>query len=374
MSWTGLRSRRASWLVPVGVAAAVALGAGVAPMVAGAATPLPKRSAAQLLADLADAPGSPFSGTVVETARLGFPALPNMGNGNSSTSLSSLITGSHTARIWYAGPQQVRFALVGDLAETDLIRNGRDLWVWTSRTNTAEHAALTGSARSMAPDAGPATPATPQQAAQQALSAVNPTTAVSVDGTADVAGRSAYELVLRPRDARSLVGQVRIAVDSRTSTPLRVRVYAAGHTTPAFETGFTSVRFARPDAAIFRFAPPPGAKVSQLDLTGSSGRSDTAAHRGTAPTVIGTGWTSVLVFRGVNSAAGGSSAELATVLRSTTTVSGSFGTGRLLRTALLSAVLLDDGRLLVGAVTPQTLLAAANEPAAGVHASAAPKR
>ena len=70
---------------------------------------------------------------------------------------------------------------------------------------------------------------------------IDPTTKVTVDGTASVAGRSAYELVLAPRDTRSLVGDVRIAVDSKTSVPLRVQVHAAGATgRPAFETTFTS--------------------------------------------------------------------------------------------------------------------------------------
>lgn len=373
MSWTGLRSRPAGWLLPIGVAATVALGVGLAPVVAGAAAPLPKRSAAQLLADLVNAPNHPLSGTVVETAKLGFAALPNVGHGSGSTSLSTLITGSHTARIWYAGPQQVRFALVGQLAETDLIRNGRDLWVWTSGANTAQHTVINESDHSKQP-AVPATPITPQLAAQQALAAVGPTTAVSVDGTAQVAGRSAYELVLRPRDARSLVGQVRVAIDGKTSVPLRVRVYAVGRTSPAFETGFSSVRFSRPDAAVFRFAPPPGAKVTQAGGMGSGGRPDTGSRGGQAPTVIGTGWTSVLVLRDANAAGAGGSPELTALLRSTTPVSGSFGTGRLLRTALLSAVLLDDGRLLVGAVTPETLLAAASGPAAGLHASRASGR
>ena len=71
---------------------------------------------------------------------------------------------------------------------------------------------------------------TPQQAASQALAAIDPTTKVSVDGTASVAGRSAYELVLKPRDTRSLVGDVRIAIDAKTDVPLRVQVLAEGAT------------------------------------------------------------------------------------------------------------------------------------------------
>ena len=99
------------------VAAAVTL-----PMTAGASPALPQRSAAQLLVDVSKADGTPLSGTVVETARLGFPALPDVGG--ASITPMSLVSGSHTARVWYDGADKARVALVSDLAETDLVRNG----------------------------------------------------------------------------------------------------------------------------------------------------------------------------------------------------------------------------------------------------------
>jgi hypothetical protein len=40
-------------------------------------------------------------------------------------------------------------------------------------------------------------------------------------------------------------------------------------------------------------------------------------------------------------------------------VRGSWGSGKLLRSALVSALLTDDGRLVVGAVPPELLYAAA---------------
>jgi hypothetical protein len=52
---------------------------------------------------------------------------------------------------------------------------------------------------------------------------------------------------------------------------------------------------------------------------------------------------------------GPADALLSTLLRSATRVSGDYGTGRVLRTALVSVLLLDDGRVFVGAVTPATL-------------------
>jgi outer membrane lipoprotein-sorting protein len=357
-----LPSGRVRWAVPLGIVAVVAGALGVRPIVAGAAPSLPPKTAAELLASVGTAGETPLSGTIVETAKLGLPALPD--TGNDPTSLQSLVTGSHTARLWYAGPDKARFALLGNLAETDVVRNGPDVWLWTSSTNTAQHATLPKNASTR--ERAPQTPMSPQEAARRALAAVDPTTAVSVDGAAQVAGRSAYELVLRPRDTRSLVGQVRLAVDSKTYAPLRVQVFAKGAGSPAFQTGFTSVRFTTPADSVFRFTPPPGAKVKRLALP-AGGRAAAHERSGAAtagpsgwgtpeggPTVIGKGWTAVVVAHGVD-LGGRENAQLEALLRASTPVSGSFGSGRLLQTKLFSALLLDDGRALVGAVSPSML-------------------
>lgn len=359
-----LRSRKARWLVPAGVLAVIVAGVGVSAGVAGADPALPSRTAGELLASLATADAQPFSGTVEESADLGIPALP----GAASTSLSwqSFITGSHTARVWYASPRQVRVSLVGDLAESDLVRDGRDLWVWSSRENTVTHAVLP------AYDAKtpPTTPAIdPKSVAERALAAVDPTTAVTVDGTSRVAGRPVYELVVAPRSADSLVGQVRLAIDSETSLPLRVQVIARGASEPAFETAFTSISFGTPDDSVFAFTPPAGAEVTQVEVPATGPRPDRAAAPGTSrpaasatrPTVIGSGWTTVVEIPDASglltgtSKASGSQATTDGLLRATTSVSGSFGTGRLLETSLVTVLLLDDGRAFVGAVTPALL-------------------
>jgi outer membrane lipoprotein-sorting protein len=352
--------RRLVWAVP-GAALVVVAAAVTLPMTAGASPALPHRSAAQLLVDVSKASGTPLSGTVVETARLGFPALPDVGG--AAITPMSLLTGSHTARVWYDGADKARVALVGNLAETDLVRNGRDVWLWTSGKNTAQHAVLPAKpAEAAAPPS--AESLTPQQAAEKALAAIDPSTKVTVDGTASVAGRDAYELVLQPRDTRSLVGDVRLAVDSETGVPLRVQVNAAGSTgRPAFETAFTSVSFAKPSASVFTFSPPPGATVSELGSSAPSKR-DTGGTPEGGPRVIGSGWTAVLETSGVSLPSGGGGegdqeSQLGALTSAMTPVSGAYGHGQLLRTRLVSVLLLDDGRLLVGAVPPAVLEQAA---------------
>jgi outer membrane lipoprotein-sorting protein len=350
--------RRLVWAVP-GAALVVVAAAVTLPMTAGASPALPHRSAAQLLVDVSKASGTPLSGTVVETARLGLPALPDV-SGTSITPMS-LVTGSHTARVWYDGADKARVALVGNLAETDLIRNGRDVWLWTSGKNTAQHVVLPAETEPVPS----AESLTPQQAAEKALAAIDPATKVTVDGTASVAGRDAYELVLQPRDNRSLVGDVRLAVDSETGVPLRVQVNAAGSTgRPAFETAFTSVSFEKPSASVFRFSPPPGATVSELGSSAPSTKTDEGGTPDSRPRVIGSGWTAVLETTGVALPSGGGGehdgeSQLGALTRAMTPVSGAYGHGQLLRTRLLSVLLLDDGRLLVGAVPPAVLEQAA---------------
>ena len=127
------------WLVPS--AAAVLLaggGSAVGLITANAGDGLPDRSPSQLLVDVQNARVDGLSGTIVQNADLGLPSLPGVG-GSGSSDLTSLISGSHTLRLWYAGPDKVRLALLGSLGESDLVRNGADLWSWSSKDKTATH-------------------------------------------------------------------------------------------------------------------------------------------------------------------------------------------------------------------------------------------
>ena len=127
----------------------------------------------------------------------------------------------------------------------------------------------------------PKQPLTPQQAAQQVLAAVGPTTTVSVASNVTVAGQAAYGLVLAPKDARSLVGQVQIDVDGRNGVPLRLQVFARGASSPAFQVGYTAIQFVTPAPADLSFTPPPGSTVTQVNLAGGDkGATGSAELRG----------------------------------------------------------------------------------------------
>src|SRR5450432_1442859 len=299
---TSRGTRRLRWLVPAVIAAAIAA-ASLTTTAAANASDQPKlaaKTAAELLVAVEQADPAGLSGTIVETAKLGLPDLSGLAGaggsgGDSSLTVESLVTGSHTMNVWYAGAEHQRFALLGQLSESDVIHNGTDLWTYSSTTRTVTHKTLSADeSANPKPSIASAAPALdPQAAAEQALAAIDPTTTVQVDRTARVAGRAAYQLLLSPKDTRSLIGSVRIAIDAATFVPLRVQIFAAGATSPAFQVGFTSVSFNVPNSSIFEFVPPAGASVEQ----------DTAPFGDTFSTAFGD--NSFVVHSRVGPGAGG---------------------------------------------------------------------
>jgi outer membrane lipoprotein-sorting protein len=338
-----LRNHSLRWIVPTGVVGVVAIAAsGV--LSAQAVSDLPPRTAAQLLVDVENAHVDGLSGTIVAKASLGIPALPS---GAGSGNLLSLISGSHTARVWYAGPDKQRFALLDTLSEADVFHNGRDIWTYDSHTHEATHMLLPVQSGTKEPPATAPT-LTPEQAAQQALRAIDPTTIVSTDSARRVAGRAAYELVLAPRDASSRIGSVRIAIDGKTKIPLGVQLYARGERSPAVDVAYTRIRYGVPDMDNFTFTPAKSVKIKNTPFTPTTG------HGGFDATTIGSGWTTVVRLPVADLGAKG--AETA-YLQSLPRVSWTGGSGRLFESKLLTVLVCDDGRLYAGPVDKNVLIA-----------------
>jgi hypothetical protein len=124
----------ARWLVPVVVAVVLAAaGSTIGVLTASARGGLPERTPAQLLVDIQKGRLDGLSGTIVQNADLGLPSLSGVGGAGSSDMLS-LVSGSHTLRLWYSGPNEFRLALLGSLGESDLVRNGTDSWTCPAPT------------------------------------------------------------------------------------------------------------------------------------------------------------------------------------------------------------------------------------------------
>jgi outer membrane lipoprotein-sorting protein len=364
--------RRLRWGAPLLVAGVVTAGVVVATAAPSDAVPtLPKKTAAQLLTAVQTKPDPTFSGVVRETANLGLPSLPGEMS-SASLSWQTFITGSHSAKVWVDGPLKQRIALQGELSEADVVHNGADVWTYTSQSNSVTHSTLPAKQAQRVPEAQHSYD--PAQAARDLLAKVGPSTSVTVDTSRYVAKRAAYTLVIRPKDANSTVRKITVAIDAKKYLPLRLQVFGAG-SSPAFSLGFTSISYATPAASTFTFHKPAGATVS-TDPTGmrSDGRhgdhrlahpaklgarskdpiaaGPKATRHDSRPTVLGSGWTSVVELSA--SAVTSGPGKLDGLLNSATTPVGSTG-DRLLHTALVNVVLRADGKAFVGAVKPAYL-------------------
>lgn len=379
------------WLPAIVVPAVIVAGVLAVPAQAGAAVDLPDKTPAQILLMVRDSTVKSFSGAVEQSSDVGLPSV-DLGAGMSGSTATStsegtpggtsqapdavtagavssaleLLTGSHKARVYVDGPSKTRVQILDKLAERDLIVNGTDAWSYDSQTNEVSHVALPADLEATMADKAaalksraPADLSTSAQLAEHFLTAIDPSTTVSVGTDGRVAGRDAYELVLTPKTPDTLVESVTIAVDAETGFPLRVTVAAVGQKAPAFELGFTSVDFSTPSADRFAFTPPTGSTVTEVPLPTAAALEKMTSEaapdepKGDLPTVTGSGWNTVAEIPASSVPDGLSASPLLTQL--TTGVAG----GRVLSTSLVNVFLSTDGRVFVGSVPLELLQAAA---------------
>ncbi|PWI17258.1 DUF2092 domain-containing protein [Streptomyces sp. Act143] len=376
------RRKAARYVVPVAVVGVAAATIGLVPALADSGDPdLPKISAQELVEKIAASDVQQLSGTVKITTDLGLPDFGGLGgaltgggarsgdDGSSadpSAKLTELATGTHTLRIAADGPDRQKVSVLEDAAEYSLIHNGKDVWGYDSKSNEVFHTTADESAKKHEE-----APATPKDFADDALKAVDDTTSVTVEGTAQVAGRDAYRLVIKPKDDGSTVGQITVAVDAKTGTPLKFTLTPASGGAAVVDAGFTQVSFARPAASTFDFTPPKGAKVTEEDATAPREHAEHPEAPGAGfgqglegLNVIGDGWDSIAAFdTGGQGMPSGSEVggEFGGFLDSLgDKVSGKFGKGTVFKTRLINALITDDGKVYVGAVTKDALVKAAD--------------
>ncbi|MET7731273.1 sigma-E factor regulatory protein RseB domain-containing protein [Streptomyces sp. NPDC005402] len=392
------RRKAARYVVPATVVGIAAATIGLVPALADSGDPdLPKISAQELIEKIAASDVQQLSGTVKITTDLGLPDLGGLesslgsaagpsgsGDGSSadpSTKLTELASGTHTLRVAADGEDRQKVSLLENAAEYSLIHNGKDVWGYDSKSNSVFHTTASESDGKQKEEL----PATPKDLAEDALKAADKTTSVTVEGTAQVAGRDAYRLVIKPKDDGSTVGQITVAVDSKTGLPLKFTLTPASGGAAVVDAGFTQVSFTRPAASTFDFTPPKGAKVEEGDTSKAPGHSEGFGkeqgkeqgkdqRKGSGEelgkggpeglNVIGDGWDSIATFdtggQGVPSGSevGGDVGGFLDSLGDK--VSGEFGKGTVFKTRLINALITDDGKVYVGAVTKDTLVKAAD--------------
>ena len=339
-------------MVPVLIASvAVAV-----PLAANAGVDLPTKTPAQVLALAAGEKVVVLSGTVSQTSSLGLPELPTTGADASAGSALELLTGSHTARVFVDGSTKQRVQVLDRMAERDLVRNGSEMWLYDSKKKTAVHSIL--GERSARSSENEGKVFTPDQLAATLLESVDPSTTVSLGSDLRVAGRTAYNLVLTPKASETLVGSVSIAVDSESGLPLSVELFARSQQVPAFSVGFSKLDLGTPDASLFVFTPPAGAKVTEKAPKADSTRPTTPHSPAEKPTISGTGWDAIVAIPAGTSVAGEKSLSVSSSPlfgKLTTSVTG----GHLFHTSLVNVLLTDDGRVFAGSVPVAKLQAAA---------------
>ena len=155
--------------IPAGVAVVVVAGVAVAaPVAANASVSLPNKTPAQVLELIQSSKVTAFSGEITETSDLGLPSLPSASEpgGGSSSDLASdlaLLTGNNSLRVYVDGAKNIRLQDLGSLSEKDVIRSGKDVWVYDSKSNSVEHTTISPKSDSANPNQHFSRPgATPQ--------------------------------------------------------------------------------------------------------------------------------------------------------------------------------------------------------------------
>ncbi|MZG02940.1 DUF2092 domain-containing protein [Streptomyces sp. SID5614] len=393
------RRKATRYIVPVAVAGVAAATIGLVPALASSGDPdLPKISAQELIEKIAASDEEQLSGTFKISTDLGLPldglagSLVPGGEGKDTGAaapqdkLMELTSGTHTLRVAADGPERQKLSVLGDASEYSVIHNQGEVWAYDSASDEVYHAEApegrdAGKHAEKAPKGPEGAPATPKDFAEQALAAAGDTTSVTVDGTAQVAGRDAYQLLIKPKQSGSTIGSVRIAVDAENGVPLKFTLSAASGGKAVVDAGFTKVDFAKPAASTFAFTPPKGAKVTEADEL-ETGKDERGAAQKALPgqlaeldglageggfNVIGKGWTSIAEIKspggkGLPEAGSGDMpAEAQGFLDALgDKVTGKFGSGTVFKTRLVNALLTDDGSVYVGAVTKDALVRAAD--------------
>ncbi|MET9518371.1 DUF2092 domain-containing protein [Streptomyces sp. NPDC002994] len=402
------RRKAARYIVPVAVAGVAAATIGLVPALADSGDPeLPKITAQQLIEKIAASDTQQLSGTVKINTDLGIPSLGGLagslapkgetgGAGSSAdpqAKLMELASGTHTLRVAADGPDKQRVSILDDTAEYSLMHNAGEVWAYDSASNEAFHTKAPADSQDLGKHekAPEGVPTTPKGLAEEALKAVDDTTSVTVDGTAQVAGRDAYQLLIKPKQSGSTIGAIRVAVDAENGVPLKFTLTPSSGGKAAIDAGFTKVDFAKPSADTFKFSPPKGAKVTEGDdelksqekdfekdfekeFKDFKGDEDLKDFEGL--NVIGKGWSSIAEISSPGGEAGGQAGDGAGSKAPEKgdvppeaqqfldalgdKVSGTFGSGTVFKTRLVNALMTDDGKVYVGAVTPDALVQAAN--------------
>lgn len=332
---------------------------------------LPELSATELVEAALTAKAPAFEGTVAVTNDLGLPALPGLD-----------MAQAESARIYHDGKAGARISLHRDATEFTAVTGPDGTWTYDSESNTATKYPGVDPTESVPRHGGLSDPA---KAATQIIDVLSESSTITIDGTARVADRDVYELVLTPKPSeRTLLREVTVAIDAATKLPLRFEVMPNGSPEPVVSAGFTEFDVGAQPDELFTFTPPRDAEVTTADPDkarkalpkhGDPAQAfgDVGEAFGAPLSVTGTGWDTVLTGT-VPEDAFAEAAKRLNELPGQDGAAGSdprdllhqFGerfaegeiSGFVFSTRAGTGVVTDDGRFAVGAVPRQVLIEA----------------
>jgi outer membrane lipoprotein-sorting protein len=323
------------------------------PAGAGEAPPaLPPISAESLVQSVLDMKIPAFAGSVEVRNELGLP-IPGMpgtsGNGDA-------------AEVWSDGTGKARAAIPGRQSETTIVDDGSTVWVWDSAERTVTKVPHAKDAAQKPLEGKFADPA---KAAAELVTAMQEDSTVTVDGTARVADRPVYQLVLTPKPSeKTLLREIRVSVDSELRIPLSVEVLANGQADPALKVGFTKFDESAQDPSLFTFTPPAGATVSEKNPEQElHGQGVDEWMSQVDFKTVGRGWDIVATgkvpadaLQAAEGMAGENGQDVFALLGTFgKEVHGSFGTGYVISTSVGTAIITEDGKVAIGAVPEQVV-------------------
>lgn len=297
-------------LTPVLIGGMVAL-----PSLSATAVDLPDLSPQEIIL-LMDSPVVEFEGVVYKVSNLGLPSfelssmmtqdmidsmseampegmedlVPQVLEQNPLMDVLGLLSGTHKARV-YSSENAARIQILDPMSQRDLIINEDEVWFYdyrdavayklskpkidetkkvefesyleSSELNDVKKEAETYIAEYAAELGVDLT--SPESIANYIISRFEAYSTITVGQDHNVAGRTAYKLVLTPISDNTLVDSVHFSVDSETGMVLDLEVYSVEETEPVFKIGFTSIKMGEPSASIFLFTPPTGTTVIDMN-------------------------------------------------------------------------------------------------------------
>jgi outer membrane lipoprotein-sorting protein len=379
--------------IPALVAPAVVGAVAAFPMQA-SAVDLPDLSPTELMVMMQGATPVEFTGVVLKTTNLGLPALelssmlseeevermrektpeefadfvPEVVASEGLAQAMELITGEHRVRI-FVGETGMRAQILDRMSQRDLIVNQEAVWTYDSREQVATYASIDQSKveqgklsameqmEKYAAEIG-IDLTNPQAVADYVMSQIGDSSEVTVGVDHYKAGRTAYELIVKPNSSVSLVDSVVLSIDSETAVPLAATVYSVEQTEPAIQVGFESISFADQDENLFTFTAPAGTEVTNLDemQVPEYEAPEKEPIEGEKPQVVGEDWESVVVMPA------GDASVLAEIQDNQllTSLLKPVAGGVAFETPLVKVLITNDGRIFAGAVTLSHLQKLAN--------------